>query len=900
MVVQLYRQSSSAVAAALTLLIVFLCTPSFIYSQYAEAQTITLTAPAVAQSVKEGDDFATTQLQNAWDFDQTRDIGFEINFNTPNISNSGGVWRGVSSGQGGYVFPLFGGYPGVLAAEGLPGDKDLPRFGIKHPIAASKYRELSFRMRHSSRSTLAIYWDADTAATYFPDGSNAGISADAYSFSGQVTNSGFVTYVYDMTARNFHQNAGSWSGSIHALRIDPSVFSPAGTTAEFDWIRLVDPDSAPELEVCFRVNGSAPNNLVTIWYDSDGSGYNGTPLARYTYANGATSATNCTSAGSSFAHRFNTAIFPPGRYYFYTTLSAKSGSSVVEVSRSGYSAPLTINAAPEAYFTAPTQLTGRDYATAAGNPWDMNSAADIVNLQASFPAVLRQFLNPSFVNGIFQAQADVPLPGNNESDAQVHLNIPAGNPIQTTQYRYLTYRIGADASQYPSISDRIFRGWVTRPVFWSSQVPGSLASFRAHILYEGMQTYTMDLWDTAAIETGPAFQALPIVDTLRIDPLETPIYTWFFLDSVYLTSESTAAQNRYPISFVTDDADNSTQNVSLYYDTDTSGYNGTLIANLGDLTNGSHQYTWNTANIRPGRYYIYLVSRDPLNAKRVYAPVPLIVPANANTERVRYDFDGNYKSDRSIYRPGAFYTQFSNGRSEEQVFGGYGFVATEGDFDGDQRSDETLVANIGGVLYWYILQSSNALMRVQPWGVAGDVVAPADFNGDGLTDIAVYRNGAWFMMYADGGAEVRYWGQAGDWPVPRDYDGDRKDDIAIWRPATGTWWAINSRTQTANVQQWGLFGDYPVPGDYDSDGKEDFAVWRPATGTWFVFRSSDRSPQMYQWGLPGDIPVVGDFIGSGSLDLNVWRSSTGTWYHNDRAGGTVAAQWGLPGDSVGW
>ena len=62
----------------------------------AGAQSITLTAPTVPTVVPEGDDFAAVKLQNAWDFDQRRDIAWERNF-APGSINAGGVWRGLNS-----------------------------------------------------------------------------------------------------------------------------------------------------------------------------------------------------------------------------------------------------------------------------------------------------------------------------------------------------------------------------------------------------------------------------------------------------------------------------------------------------------------------------------------------------------------------------------------------------------------------------------------------------------------------------------------------------------------------------------------------------------------------------------------------------------------------------------
>jgi hypothetical protein len=132
----------------------------------------------------------------------------------------------------------------------------------------------------------------------------------------------------------------------------------------------------------------------------------------------------------------------------------------------------------------------------------------------------------------------------------------------------------------------------------------------------------------------------------------------------------------------------------------------------------------------------------------------------------------------------------------------------------------------------------------------------ADFDGDGKSDIGVYRDGNWYIRRtSDGGlTSVGWGGLPQDKLVAGDYDGDGKIDVAIYRD--GNWAIIRSSDGGITGVGWGgLAQDKPVPADYDGDGKTDIAVYRD--GTWYIIRSSDGGVTQMDWGgVAQDIPLT--------------------------------------------
>ena len=134
-----------------------------------------------------------------------------------------------------------------------------------------------------------------------------------------------------------------------------------------------------------------------------------------------------------------------------------------------------------------------------------------------------------------------------------------------------------------------------------------------------------------------------------------------------------------------------------------------------------------------------------------------------------------------------------------------------------------------------------------------------DFDGDGRADVGVYDNaGRWDVILSDTVAiDTTFFGLPGDLAVPDDYDGDGVADITIYRD--GEWFVEESSTATVASTFLGLAGDLPVPGDFDGDGETDEAVYR--NGAWYVNESRGGVTSPIYFGLAADVPVVGDYDG---------------------------------------
>ena len=216
-----------------------------------------------------------------------------------------------------------------------------------------------------------------------------------------------------------------------------------------------------------------------------------------------------------------------------------------------------------------------------------------------------------------------------------------------------------------------------------------------------------------------------------------------------------------------------------------------------------------------------------------------------------------------------FYLDYNGDSNPDRTvsYGASSFIGLVGDFDGDTITD--LVAYDNGA--WYIDYFNDTIADKQVvFGGPPTLDTPivADFNADGKADIGVYRNnGFWYLdLNLDGTPDSisPYGGVSGDIPVVADFTGDGTVDRAIYRQ--GQWFVDSDWNGTVNAIYFfgGAANDIPIAADFNNDGVADLGVFRD--GVWYIDFNHDLTPDLIRfYGGPGMRPLVGYFNTANSI-----------------------------------
>lgn len=182
-----------------------------------------------------------------------------------------------------------------------------------------------------------------------------------------------------------------------------------------------------------------------------------------------------------------------------------------------------------------------------------------------------------------------------------------------------------------------------------------------------------------------------------------------------------------------------------------------------------------------------------------------------------------------------------------------------------------------------------ATMTAQARSTAAVVPAANDFDGDGVTDVMLYRpaSGEFLVRLAATGEERIIGGGPGGGPratpLAADFDGDSKADPGFYDDNSGELHYQSSRTR-AWVRAPGSSGLAAAPGDVgvasgdtDHDDLADLLLYQKSTARFRIRASGTGQWSTFALGEPGaSEPASADYDGDGVTDLAVWTRSTRT------------------------
>jgi hypothetical protein len=585
---------------------------------YSAPETITL---------PEGNDFATLELRDPWDMDAFTDVSLGFNSTgSDHYLKDFQVSDGVFSARTSSGFPSF--HPLY------PGNQTGMRFGktgVVHPIDTSKYQCFSMAMYvdPGSLSYHNISWIEDLNIT------QGGLTY------GMKTSTGiWRLYSYNLSTYPY-QNGSTWNTKDWlGLRIKP--IDQADKFFAVDWIRLTD---------CTAVNytlDNLPTDTDSIWIGT------GSPERLILVATGI----------SESQFTLDVQGIQPGTYNLYVKNASGDNVQATEI--------LVIEPAPIPSFTNPSPIIGADYATLAGNPWDMKDNQDIIGSHCT---------SYEFLNDILYVDTLSPsgLPssciggGANEADPKLYLNTPIADDI--TQYRYLSFRHNIKGQW-----SRPIEGMILRLIWEMSGLAPRVCKYvsRQVSLDVGWQTYWVDLYDPyngiPAEVGGVGSSACPDASSVkwksqpgslsqfRLDPNENVLSSTMHqeFDWIRLTKVPSVFQGvPFPIQVSMNKSPDRIQSITFYYTTDVNQptqhpADGSMVVSKtpqADMNPAQDEaldkiflplvfnkyappivlppveneikFLWDTKSVAPGEYYVCAVTFDGYNQTTFCSHAPV-------------------------------------------------------------------------------------------------------------------------------------------------------------------------------------------------------------------------------------------------------------------------------------
>lgn len=536
--------------------------------------SVTLTGPG-AITIPESDDYATQVQADPWDMNNIEDLDYPRNFTQPSLG--GGIWSATTTGsntdQEMFVKLVEQNFATTFSYIG-------ERDGRNYPVSTQRFTRIMFRMYTDQAGPITLWWFKSPGDTAPCNNFDCRLK--------QAIDAQPGWHIYEATLNG---DPADWAnlGTVAGIRMD-APREKYNNNVKFDWIRLV-PDTSTPVQVTFRASGGGTVNFY-LGLTSD---YNAREIKI-----GSTSAT----ANNWTWNRTGVA---PGTYYIHAELNGSWSTT----------GPITVNAAPVLQLIAPGPLSGEDFAQARlGQTWDGSNPNQFQLYQNLTGA-------PSF-NGEYMQATSQPAPGSTVQDPALYWLYPYNGQnrgtIDTARYHYMTVKLWLQApAERPGSPGNL------GPRFLWSQGGDWVQTEGMYAPYNRWIPMSVDLASVPKAPGSPAYGWSGPVNIFRFDPHEEddtrqPAVNlpFFRIMSAHLMSQPIANN----ATLVRWGKVQGTGSVNLYYDTNNSGFDGTLFASNVPIDQGLAG--WNTSGLPNGTdYWVYAEASDGTNTSRYYSLLPV-------------------------------------------------------------------------------------------------------------------------------------------------------------------------------------------------------------------------------------------------------------------------------------
>jgi|GEM_PF-1966479 len=508
--------------------------------------------------------------------------------------------------------------------------------GNVKPINATQYTQLTFRMylggnfNPSDSPGGKLIWTRKDSLSIPLEPNDYGMSKLFRVYPG------WNIYTIDLTGIGLTNGNLNWSGLITGLRLYTGLAIKAPINeVKIDWVRLTAKPAAQQIS---WTGSWAEGAAAEISVSGDGLSFD--PVRSYSSStSGVIAEPDATPAGPRGAGGYSIpASFPPGEKYVMVKIQDGAGSVT---SQPG--GPWQFINRPILHFLSPSYTSGQDFATAIGNPWDMNDSVDISRWNNLLAA-------PTTTPSGILIGTSSPAPSGCSGpwgNPQLELNT-GGQTIDSDFYRYLSVRIKINTPF------DFGYGWVSR-LIWIKDDYNNFGYSNDLPLYSGWNVFHVDLWGKVNDESSPGVGdylwkgGIRQPNRLRFDPHEIPPSTSFEVDYIKLTGNDYASRGgSFLVRYLLNKKDG--VSLSFYYDNDRNELNGRNAARQlavpslpppGDSTHsvylplvlynyskesseGEH-FLWDLTGVPAGAYYISIDVRDEFTTTTWYSETPVLV-----------------------------------------------------------------------------------------------------------------------------------------------------------------------------------------------------------------------------------------------------------------------------------